>query len=88
MRLISLWTMLLLTIAAAFVLSFPVASSAARMRPGGDCVFQRKIVANGRWCSHHCDRAMAVCAQQSCYDGRWITRINCVEPLCASRCGG
>jgi hypothetical protein len=76
-------------VAAGLILSFSDVSWAARMaRPAStDCVFQGRVLANGRWCSYRCDRAGTSCAQQSCWDGQWIQRFGCVEPFCTARCG-
>ncbi len=89
MRVISVAKVLLPAVAAGLILSCANAAWAARMTrpPSFNCVFHGKVLANGRWCSYHCDRAGSMCAQQSCWDGQWVQRLNCIEPFCSSRCG-
>jgi len=89
MRVISVGKVIMPAVAAGLILSVAGAASAARMSrpPSVDCVFHGKVLANGRWCSYHCDRAGTTCEQQSCWDGQWVQRLNCAEPFCTARCG-
>jgi hypothetical protein len=86
MRAISPWKAV--TVAVALIFSIPSASSAARMTrpPSGDCVFHRKVIPDGRWCSYRCNQSGGACAQIACHNGRWAPTLDCLEPFCSSRC--
>jgi hypothetical protein len=88
MRVTTVGKVLLAAVAAGLIFSGSSAAWARMTRPASvDCVFHGKVLANGRWCSYHCDRAGTTCAQQSCWDGQWVQRLSCAEPFCTSRCG-
>jgi hypothetical protein len=89
MRMSALSKIAVLAGAVGFALSYASASLAAKMMkvPPGACAFERKVIASGAACSHHCDPKTMWCQQGWCLNGQWTPIVNCYEPFCSAKCG-
>jgi hypothetical protein len=77
-----------ISLAAAVAATASVSVASAKKLPPGACVFHRKVVADGTWCSPQCDPNTHVCGQAVCSNGQFVAIWPCLQPFCAlQKCG-
>jgi hypothetical protein len=89
MRMTSMVKVALLAVTVALPASFSVAAAKGKMAPPpGSCAFEKGWIASGTICSHSCDPATMVCAQQICVTGTKTPVLPCFSAFCTPKCGG
>jgi hypothetical protein len=56
-------------------------------RPPDACLFHRRILISGTWCSYQCNPNGLGCLQQLCSGGQLYPALPCLRPFCVQSCG-